>query len=137
MPLTPLTTWKRTLIFNVEIPVTPVPAARPRVPRYGKPFYVGKYRDFRSQMDVWVAKQQPTILLECPLFCRAEFICKRPAKPARIYPIGDIDNYLKAIWDSLQGRLYFKDDKQIESVYAIKRYSLTGNPRILLTFEET
>lgn len=125
------------LTFNVEIPVTPVPASRPRVPRFGKPFYTGKYRDFRSQMDVWVAQQSPTILLEGPLFCRVEFVCKRPAKPAKTYPIGDIDNYLKAIWDSLQGRLYFKDDKQIERVIASKRYSLSGNPRILLTFEET
>lgn len=124
------------MTFNVEIPVTPVPAARPRVPRFGKPFYVGKYKDFRSQMDVWVADQQPTDLLEGPLTVHAEFICKRPAKPANPYPIGDIDNYLKAIWDSLQGRLYFRDDKQIETVYATKRFSQSANPRILLTIEE-
>lgn len=71
------------------------------------------------------------------MFCWVEFICARPAKPANTYPVGDIDNYLKAIWDSLQGRLFFKDDKQIERVTATKRYSLSGDPRILLTFEET
>ena len=116
--------------------MTPVPAARPRVPRYGKPYYTGKYRDFRSQMDVWVSQQAPTILLVGPLTVTAELICKKPAKPANPYPIGDIDNYLKAIWDSLQGRLYFRDDKQIETVHAHKRFTESEYPRILLTIEE-
>ena len=75
-------------------------------------------------MDVWVSQQAPTILLEGPLTVTAEFICKKPAKPANPYPIGDIDNYLKAIWDSLQGRLYFRDDKQIETVHAHNRESI-------------
>jgi Holliday junction resolvase RusA-like endonuclease len=90
-------------------------------------------------MDMWVSNQ-PTLpeLLTCPLHCDIEFVVKRPGNPANPYPIGDIDNYLKAIWDSLQGRAFFKDDKQIESVNAVKRYTVDNEevPHIAIAFKE-
>ena len=36
----------------------------------------------------------------------------------------DIDNYIKAILDALNG-VYFKDDKQVVEVFASKKYSNT------------
>lgn len=119
----------------MRIPVTPVPASRPRVPRFGRPFYVGRYKTFRAEMDQWIDTQPPGDILECPLSATVEFACRTPANPANPYPIGDIDNYLKAIWDSLQGRLYFADDKQIHIVHAIKRFCGEQQPHIQLTLE--
>ena len=91
-------------------------------------------------MDAWVEehshRHQP--LSESALHCDVTFVVHSPRKPANPYPLGDVDNYLKAIWDSLQGRAFFKDDKQIESVNAVKRYVVDGEePHILITFKDT
>ena len=111
------------------------------MPRYGKPFYIGKYRTFRTQMDVWVSEQPPwgDGITTAPIHCDVEFVIHKPGNPANPYPIGDIDNYLKAIWDSLQGRAFFKDDKQIISVKALKRYTTNKEevPHIKISFKET
>ena len=45
----------------------------------------------------------------------------------------DIDNYIKAILDSLNG-VYFIDDRQVVEVFAIKKYS--NEPRILFKMME-
>ena len=45
----------------------------------------------------------------------------------------DIDNYIKAILDSLNG-VYFIDDRQVVEVFASKKYS--NEPRILFTMME-
>lgn len=117
------------------IPVAPVPASRPRVPRYGKPYYVGKYKTFRDEVRGWVATAHLRTF-RGPLRCSVTFVCKRPAKPANPFPIGDIDNYLKAVWDGLNGHA-FADDKQIHVVYAVKRFAEAGEePHIHITLEE-
>ncbi len=123
---------------EVTIPVCPVPASRPRVPRYGKPYYTGKYKTFRDEMREWLARYAPVLTIsEAPLECTVVFVCKRPAKPANSYPIGDIDNYLKAVWDSLQGQICLQDDKQITQVNGWKRFTEKGeDPHIHIKFEE-
>lgn len=117
------------------IPVAPVPASRPRVPRFGKPYYVGRYKTFREAVRGWVAKAHLRTH-RVPLECSVTFVCKRPAKPANPFPIGDIDNYLKAVWDGLNGHA-FTDDKQIHTVYAVKRFTRPGeDPHIHIILTE-
>jgi len=89
-------------------------------------------------MDEWLRERILSYeLMTSPLYCDVEFVVKRPRHPANSYPIGDIDNYLKAIWDVLQGRAFFKDDKQIEAVDATKRYTVPDEePHTRIFFEE-
>jgi Holliday junction resolvase RusA-like endonuclease len=64
----------------------------------------------------------PVYVLEGPVQVNVVFVCARPKNPAQSYPKGDIDNYIKGIWDSLNGHFGFQDDKQIVRVTATKRY---------------
>lgn len=51
-----------------------------------------------------------------------EIFVRRPKKTKLIAPRADIDNFLKAIFDSMNGKLW-EDDKQIHTVYATKQWT--------------
>ena len=61
------------------------------------------------------------------------FHCRQPKKPSNVWPIGDIDNHVKGILDSLNGWAWL-DDVQITLLTAKKCYSST--PRIEIEWEE-
>lgn len=98
--------------LNLWFQLHPVPASRPRVPRFGKPYYVGRYKKFRAEFakildqlefpfkDTHVGAYQVDLQLWV----------KRPKKTARLWPLGDNDNYEKAVWDCLTKRAWDNDD---------------------------
>jgi Holliday junction resolvase RusA-like endonuclease len=89
-------------------------------------------------MNEWLSDAILPEPVAVPVQCEVEFVCKKPKAPVNTFPVGDIDNYLKAVWDSLQGRGFFKDDKQIEDVIASKRYVNPGEtPHIQIEFKES
>lgn len=49
------------------------------------------------------------------------FICKKPKKPKNLWPKGDLDNYEKAILDSLN-KYAWKDDSLIVALSSDKVY---------------
>ncbi len=52
------------------------------------------------------------------------FYCKEPKKPTKEWPRGDIDNYIKALFDSFNG-VVWGDDDQVVRVTAEKVYCHT------------
>lgn len=78
-----------------------------------------QYRDepLEGALDVKIK-----IYLQKPKRTKNEFPCVRP----------DLDNYIKAILDALNG-IAFKDDGQIVDLSASKRY---GEPRIEVSINE-
>jgi len=54
------------------------------------------------------------------------FAIPRSKASKLIVPVGDIDNYQKAIFDLLQARQYLADDKWITTVTAKKRFLPAG-----------
>jgi Holliday junction resolvase RusA-like endonuclease len=112
------------------IPVSPVPASRPRVPRFGKPYYEGRYKTFRENFGKWLEK----VDLPAPLPKPATFALTirvavdRPKKPTNTYPRGDVDNYAKSVMDQLQGKGWFADDVQVTSLFVTKGYAEPGAP---------
>jgi Holliday junction resolvase RusA-like endonuclease len=112
---------------EVYLPLAPVPAARPRVSRWGT-YYPKTYAKWRKDaaelLDAHKGRYEPW---ECPVFCFVAVGAKRPAKPANPYPVPDVDNYAKAILDASQkcGWL-FKDDKQVQALFTSKRYVSKG-----------
>ena len=123
---------------TVVIPLSPVPASRPRIPRFGHAYYVGRYATFRKDFPKWLE----TVDLPPPLPKPATFsvtlcvLCDRPKKPANAYPRGDVDNYIKAVLDQIQGNGWFEDDAQVTKLYVTKAYAEPGEPgRIEVTIE--
>ena len=121
----------RQLIF--EIPLDPVPLARPRF-SHGRAYLPARSRSYRAAVQDVVNQLMKSRKLEPftgELICRLKFF--RKFKPsARNF--GDIDNHVKAILDALQG-LLFVDDRQIVSVVAQKLKD-RDRPRTHISFKE-
>jgi len=110
------------------IPVKPVPASRPRVGRFGA-YYAKGYTEFRQEAYAFlktIAKDYP-IKDKVGFEIYSEIICYKPKKPANEYPRGDIDNFEKAIYDSITyAKMVWKDDIQIVKNHSTKRYQRDG-----------
>ena len=135
------------LTLNIE----PKPQARPRFARRGN--FTTTYEDkdmksWRNNCQLLIANQymgQP--ILEGALRAKVRFYIKPPQYISKVkknqqalldevMPVDkkpDIDNYEKALYDSMSG-IVFKDDGQIAMHDVGKFYSL--NPRIEVEIEE-
>jgi len=104
-------------------PISPIAASRPRVSKHGA-YFAGAYKKFRKEMIDLI----PTIIgddfipLEKQLKVDVEFYITQPNKTKLDSPRADIDNFLKACFDSLNGWLW-EDDRQIIQVYASKEWA--------------
>ena len=58
------------------------------------------------------------------LYVEITFFCIEPKKPAKQWPRGDIDNFIKALFDSFNG-VVWGDDDQVVTVLAHKVYCHT------------
>lgn len=130
------------LTYNIN----PVPASRPRVTRWGT-YYGKKYKKFKEEMKDKVLcedKQSSTntkIWLEGLIFADMTFFVpmavswskkKKSLKNGEFCDNNaDLDNYEKAILDSLNG-VYFKDDRQIVSQKSKKIWADKGKIKIIL-----
>ena len=121
--------------------ITPVPAARPRVTRWST-FYPKKYTQFKEDMEMAVNDIQ-FVPLENNIYAKLDFFIQIPkswSKKKKASKEGkfcdnnaDIDNYCKAILDSLNG-VYYEDDRQIVMLRA--RMYWSNNPKIECEFLE-
>lgn len=106
--------------MHVKFNIIPVPASRPRVTRWST-YYGKKYTQFKKDMAVMTADIK-TIPMTGNIFAELQFnvpIPKSWSKKKKEAKNGaycdnhaDIDNYCKAILDSLNN-IYYDDDKQI------------------------
>ena len=124
------------MIWTEKFNINPVPASRPRVARWST-YYPKKYTKFKKDMKALTSElnQTPSDKLVC---VGLEFMIEIPKswskKKRNNYDNtycsnnADIDNYIKAILDSLNG-VFFIDDKQVVEVFARKMYS--KEPHIL------
>ena len=108
--------------------INPTAASRPRVSfKGGHGYFVGPYKRFREEMATLVPN---TIGDHIPytgdISVTVEFIAKRPKTTKLSAPRGDIDNYCKAILDSLNGKA-FDDDKQIVILHARKAWTSSND----------
>jgi Holliday junction resolvase RusA-like endonuclease len=121
--------------MKVVLYVAPVPASRARVTRWST-FFPKKYTKFKEDMKV--ATNNTTFIPSTNLlYAQLDFYVGMPkswSKKKKTIKNGkycdnnaDIDNYIKAILDSLEG-IYYENDKQIVMIRARKYYSET--PRI-------
>ena len=130
------------LILNIN----PVPASRPRVTRWGT-FYGKKYKQFKLEMGLLLIDSDktnsvnPTKWLEGLISADMTFFVPIPkswSKKKKSSKNGqfcdnnaDLDNYEKAILDSLSG-IFFYDDRQIVKQKSQKIWADKGSIKIIL-----
>ena len=106
-------------VFNIN----PIAASRPRISKWGA-YYTGAYKRFRVDAVDIVESTLGVgwIPLKGSVHVEVEVVVKQPKKTKLEYPKADIDNYLKAIFDCLNGKLWI-DDKQVILVTATKAWN--------------
>ncbi|MQS88260.1 RusA family crossover junction endodeoxyribonuclease [Lactobacillus salsicarnum] len=132
--------------INLTIPGTPVPAARPRVTRWGT-YTPPKYKAYKDGVSKLFQETIDHVVFEegLPLKMTLKFyrpIQKTGSKKFKSQKANhellptikpDLDNYIKAILDGLNG-LAWHDDNQITTINATKDYD--DNPRVEIEIEE-
>jgi Holliday junction resolvase RusA-like endonuclease len=126
-------------MLDLQFKIDPVPASRPRVTRWGT-YYGKKYKNYKDAMKELTQEQVPRYL-QGLLFADMTFFVPMakswPAKKKSSH-LGrycdnnaDLDNYEKAILDSLTG-VAFKDDCQIVKQSSRKIWALEGSTEIFI-----
>lgn len=117
-------------MIRIEALIKPVPFKRV-IPRRGRPRNPAEYTEFKNELGYFALKamkgREP---LKGAIRLHADFYKKRRGLLQKSW--GDVDNFLKAVMDSLSGICY-EDDGQITQISATKNY---GEPRILIELEE-
>ena len=121
------------MICTQRFNINPVPASRPRVSRWST-YYPKKYTKFKKDMEALTSEMETTpseklvsVELEFGIMIPKSWSKKKRKELNNTYCSNnsDIDNYIKAILDSLNGIVYV-DDKQVVELFAKKIYSEEG-----------
>lgn len=111
------------LLYDATYLINPVAASRPRVTKVGHTYYAGPYKDFRKNIKPLIEDltkgHEPLV---GPLSVEVDIWVRKPKTTKLLFPRADIDNYLKAIFDSFNGILWH-DDTQITYVHAMKSWT--------------
>ena len=108
--------------FNIN----PVAASRPRVGKWGA-YYTGTYKTFREEAaaKVWEILGTDLQPFGGPLAVSIELYVKQPKTTERGWPKADIDNFAKAVLDTMNKKVW-EDDSQIISLYVTKQWAPKG-----------
>ncbi len=121
------------MICTHRFNINPVPASRPRVSRWST-YYPKKYTKFKKDMEALTSELETTpseklvsVELKFGIMIPKSWSKKKREELNNTYCSNnsDIDNYIKAILDSLNGIVYI-DDKQVVELFAKKIYSEEG-----------
>jgi Holliday junction resolvase RusA-like endonuclease len=116
--------------MELVVPVSPIPAPRPRVSRKGWTYYPAKYKEWRETVGALLppllADAGITQPLEGPLWVITQFKVVRPKTTKLTHPKGDIDNFEKAIFDQLTHAGAWVDDSQIVHSHSTKAWARAG-----------
>jgi Holliday junction resolvase RusA-like endonuclease len=119
--------------------VTPTPASRPRVSKWGT-YYGKNYEKFRREVRDFLADEYKKNgeQLTGPLSVYLEFLVPPPKTTKRDYPRGDVDNYAKGPLDSITSHTdIWKDDDQIINLAVSKRFCAANEePGIQILYKE-
>ena len=113
--------WNETVI---HLELKPVPASRPRIPRYGKPYFPKTYRKWRDDAHKLVVDSALSIAV--PVAVTVLFAVPRAKASKLIVPWGDGDNFEKGLYDLLVRKGYLEDDKWITTGTWRKRFLAHG-----------
>jgi crossover junction endodeoxyribonuclease RusA len=127
---------------KIIVPGNPMPAERARRGARGRWYTPERAAEYRERVQkAWLTAHAQSFE-NTPLSVSAQFYIARPkthygtgknagtlkTSATSILPPGDVDNYLKGLFDALQG-LAFNNDRQIVCLSGINKHWATGcNP---------
>jgi Holliday junction resolvase RusA-like endonuclease len=119
--------------WQIVLALDPVPAARPRVGRFGT-YYPKTYSRFKIQADELLAPLAEGRAPSTELFyVDVQIIGEKPKSTILPAPKGDIDNYVKAALDAVtKAQALWSDDRQVVGLHAVKRWG-EQEGRIVIT----
>jgi len=111
---------------SYKFPINPVAASRPRVSKFGA-YFTGPYKKFRSAAAIIINRilGRNFTPMSGKLAVDIKCFVTRPKTTKLEYPRADVDNYSKAILDSLNGKLW-DDDSQIIALFISKQWADCG-----------
>ena len=124
--------------IKVVIKTKPIAASRPRIPRYGKPYFLKTYKKWRDDAHNLVPEYRGKPI-DFPCKVDVLFAIPRARTSTLIVPQGDGDNYEKALYDLLQRKKYVLDDKWITTGTWRKRFlpfGETGYTEVIIERDE-
>ncbi len=112
--------------MEYTFPISPVAASRPRISKFGA-YFTGPYKKFREEGSkvVYEVLGADFDLIDQPIAVDLECYVRQPKSTKLECPKGDIDNFIKAIFDLLNDKLWV-DDNIVRSVHAVKEWAPKG-----------
>jgi Holliday junction resolvase RusA-like endonuclease len=108
------------------IPIAPVAKERARVTRFHA-YTPARTKEFQTQVILWLIKNYDQPAFNRPVKLTVEFHLPRPKVPKFDLPgvRADLDNYLKAIMDACNGKVWTDDclicEIDCKKVYAVDK----------------
>ena len=124
---------------DIFINCEPVPAARPRVSKWGT-YYPKKYKDFKAELvekikAEWNGAMKRALPITGPIALTIFIHCTKPRTSKLDYPGPDVDNFAKAVMDAANGTV-FEDDKQVIDLHVSKRWVTLGKPGVSMSITQ-
>jgi hypothetical protein len=101
------------MVVEIQLPINPVPASRPRVTKQGWSYYAEPYKSFKDELKKLMGERSPfKEPIDATVNVTILIICEQPKKTKLKFPKPDWDNFGKAVCDAMNG-VIIKDDSQI------------------------
>jgi Holliday junction resolvase RusA-like endonuclease len=116
----------------------PVAKGRPRFNCLTRSAYTpSKTRSYEKDLKLFSRRYVPAEPLRGPIEVEIKFFIPKPRSVKTHYPTKrpDLDNYAKAVLDSMN-EIFYKDDSQIVDLRISKRYCSVERPNICITIKE-
>ena len=118
------------MIIDIFIPGKPVPQGRVRFARTAKGVRTYDPKDsayYKNWLKLHIINKYSKYPADMSLHFELIVYIVRPKSVKREHPTvkPDLDNYIKTVWDALNGELF--EDQQIVSVAAVKKYTSSGS----------
>lgn len=110
----------------LTVPLEPVPAARPRVSRWGT-YYPAKYKNFKTALGAWFRKNYTGGRLTSAFILSLRIVCTRPKTTKLAFPRPDVDNYAKGVMDA-GNEVLWEDDQLCTQLKVSKEWAAPGEP---------
>lgn len=123
------------------IPGQPVPAARPRVSKWGTYYpktYAAWLKTAKETLRLADESRDPGSPWEVPVVVRIDVVIEKAKSSKLAVPVGDVDNYAKGVLDALTHNNVWTDDKLVVDLRVTKRFAAKGEaPGVRISIHES